>query len=114
MDYSDLAATYERLDSTRKRLEMIDYLVEFFKKTPPELLDKLVYLMQGKLRPDFEGIELGLAEKLAFKALAKASGKSEKEIEKEWTRTGDLRFCGADGDRNAHTHVSFLGEVYAR
>ena len=32
----------------------------------------------------------------------------------EWTRTGDLRFCGADGDRNAHTHVSFLGEVYAR
>ncbi|MBS7606049.1 ATP-dependent DNA ligase, partial [Candidatus Bathyarchaeota archaeon] len=77
-------------ESTTKRLEMTDYLVELFKKTPKEIIDKVVYLTQGKLYPDFMGIELGVAERLALKALAKASGRKESEIEEDLTRTGDL------------------------
>jgi len=36
------------------------------------------------------GIEIGMAEKLAIKAIAKASGRRESEIEKDLAKTGDL------------------------
>ncbi|MCD6465465.1 ATP-dependent DNA ligase [Candidatus Bathyarchaeota archaeon] len=90
MDYSLVTETYEKIEKTTKRLEMTDYLVDFFKKTPKEVIDKVVYLTQGKLYPDFVGIEIGMAEKLAIKAIAKASGRKESEIEKDLAETGDL------------------------
>jgi len=90
LKYSLIADAYEKIEATTKRLEMTDYLVELLKKTPKELIDKVVYLTQGKLYPDFMGIEIGVAEKLAIRAIAKASGHSEKEIEEDLKKTGDI------------------------
>lgn len=90
MKYSLLADAYEKIEATTKRLEMTDHLVDLLKKTPPEIIDKVVYLTQGKLYPDFSGIEIGIAEKLAIRAVARATGKSEKEIKEELGKTGDL------------------------
>jgi len=69
---------------------MTDYLVELLRKTPKDILDKVVYLTQGKLYPDFVGIEIGIAEKLAIRAVSKATGQSEKKIEEDIQTTGDL------------------------
>jgi len=88
--YLSVAEVYEKIENTTKRLEMTDYLVELFKKTPKGLIDKVVYLTQGKLYPDFMGIEIGMAEKLAIKAVARAAGRNAKEIEADLRRTGDL------------------------
>jgi DNA ligase-1 len=85
-----MAESYEKIEATTKRLEMTDYLVELLKKTPKDIVDKVVYLTQGKLYPDFVGIEIGMAEKLAIRAVAKATGHQEKEIEEDVNRTGDL------------------------
>ncbi|MEM2669736.1 MAG: hypothetical protein QW188_06865, partial [Candidatus Bathyarchaeia archaeon] len=52
MDYSLVTEVYEKIESTTKRLEMTDYLVDLLKKTPKEVIDKVVYLTQGKLYPD--------------------------------------------------------------
>ena len=71
MEYSILADSFEKMESTRKRLELTQMLVELFEKTPQEVISKIVYLIQGKLRPDFEGIELGVAEKLEIRAVSK-------------------------------------------
>ncbi len=90
MRYSLLADSYEKIEATTKRLEMTDYLVKFLKKTPQDILDKVVYLTQGKLYPDFVDIEIGIAEKLAVRAVSKATGRSEKEIKEDLKTTGDL------------------------
>ncbi len=90
MKYSIIADAYEKIEATTKRLEMTDYLVTLLKETPTELIEKIVYLTQGKLYPDFVGIEIGIAEKLAIKAVAKASGHREKAIEKDVQKIGDL------------------------
>jgi DNA ligase-1 len=90
MKYSLITEAYEKIESTTKRLEITDYLVELFKNTQKEIVDKVVYLTQGKLYPDFVGIELGIAERLAIKALSKASGKKEDEINQVFKKTGDL------------------------
>jgi len=88
--YSLLADSYEKIEATTKRLEMTDHLVELLKKTPKDILDKVVYLTQGRLYPEFVDIEIGIAEKLAIHAVSKATGRSEKEIKEDLKITGDL------------------------
>lgn len=90
MEYSILAEVFQKMESTTKRLELTQFLVELFEKTPHEVVSKIVYLIQGKLRPDFEGIELGVAEKLAMKAISKSSGIAIKKIQEAYTKDGDM------------------------
>ncbi|MBT3573710.1 MAG: DNA ligase, partial [Nitrosopumilus sp.] len=95
MEYSILAESFKKMESTRKRLELTQFLVELFEKTPHEVISKITYLLQGKLRPDFEGIEIGIAEKLAIKAISKSSGIAIKKIEEEYVKGGDLGHAAA-------------------
>jgi len=88
--YAVIAEAYEKIESTTKRLEMTDLLVDLLKNTPKEIIDKVVYLTQGKIYPDFISLEIGVAEKLAIKALVRASGKKESEIEEDLKKTGDI------------------------
>ncbi|MEM3000407.1 MAG: ATP-dependent DNA ligase [Candidatus Bathyarchaeia archaeon] len=90
MDYAVIAEAYERIEATTKRLEMTDLLVDLLKKTPKDAIDKVVYLTQGKLYPDFVGLEIGVAERLAIKALARAAGRKESEIEEDLKKSGDI------------------------
>ena len=90
MKFSILAESLNKMELTSKRLELTQYLVELFENTPQDVVSQIVYLLQGKLRPDFEGVELGVAEKLAIKAISKSSGITIKKIEGEYRKTGDL------------------------
>ena len=90
MKYSVIAESYEKIEATTKRLEMTDYLAELLKETPNGIIGKVVYLTQGKLYPDFVGVEIGVAEKLAMRAVAKATGYTEKQIAEDLKETGDL------------------------
>ena len=54
------------------------------------VIDKVVYLTQGRIYPDFMSIEIGVAERLAVKALVKASGRRESEVEEDLKKSGDL------------------------
>jgi DNA ligase-1 len=88
--YGVIAEAYEKIESTTKRLEMTDLLVDLLKNTPKEVIDKVVYLTQGKLYPDFVGVETGIAERLAIKALVRASGQKESDIEENVKKSGDI------------------------
>jgi DNA ligase-1 len=90
MKFSKLVDVFEEIEGTSKRLEMTGYLVELIKEAPKEELGKIAYLLQGKLYPDYEGVELGIAEKLLIKAAAEVAGKSEKIVEEDYKRSGDL------------------------
>jgi DNA ligase-1 len=90
LDYAVIADAYEKIEATTKRLEMTDLLVDLLKKTPKNVIAKVVYLTQGKLYPDFVGVEIGVAEKLAIKALAKASGRKDAELLQLLATIGDI------------------------
>ncbi len=90
MDYAIIADAYEKIEATTKRLEMTDLLVDLLKKTPKDVIARVVYLTQGKLYPDFLGVEMGVAEKLAIRALARASGQSESAISADLQKSGDI------------------------
>jgi DNA ligase-1 len=69
---------------------MTSLLVDLLRSTPREDLDKVVYLTQGRIHPDYLGIELGLAEKMVIRVLAHATGLDEDRVEKLWKQKGDL------------------------
>ena len=94
MKYNLIAETYEKIEATTKRLEMTDFLVDLLKKTPQKVIDKVAYLTQGRIYPDFVGIEIGVAERLAVKALARVSGSKESSIEEDLKKTGDVGETG--------------------
>ena len=90
MKFSIISDAFQKMETTRKRLELTAILVELIKEIPVDVISKAVYLIQGKLRPNFEGVELGIAEKLVMKAMSKSSGIPLKKIEDNYNKGGDL------------------------
>ena len=90
MDYSILADTYEKLEGISSKLAKTEILAELLKKTPKEYLPKTVLLVQGIVFPHFSGNELGIATRMMIKAIAKASGFKEENIEEKFKKSGDL------------------------
>lgn len=78
------------MGQTSSRIALTGYLVTLFKKTPADIIDKVTYLIQGKLYPDYDGIEIGLADKMVVRAIASSSGKDISQIERIYQKTGDL------------------------
>jgi DNA ligase 1 len=88
--FAELAATYDRLEAIRGRLEMRRLLAELFRPLRDGDLEKVLYLSQGLLRPEYEGIELGVADSLARRAVALASGEEESAVAHRAKASGDL------------------------
>ena len=96
MKFAEITEFFERMEVTSKRLELTEILVELLKNTPINVISKVTYLIQGKLRPNFEGVELGIAERLAMKAISKSAGVSMKKIEDSYKVGGDLGVTAAN------------------
>ena len=90
MEFTIISEMFEKMEETRKRIELTNILVELLKKTPKKLIQNVVYLLQGIIRPNFEGVELGIAEKLAIRAISKSVGLTVKKIEDDYEKGGDL------------------------
>jgi DNA ligase 1 len=88
--FAELAASFERLEGTSKRLDMRQILVELIRQVPPSELAKVLYLCQGVLRPEYEGVELGVADSLARRAVAVATGTEATSVQQRTASTGDL------------------------
>lgn len=69
---------------------MTSLLVNLIKDTPRDEISKVVYLLEGKLYPDYMGVELGIAEKLLIRAVAEVAGKSENQVDADFKKSGDL------------------------
>ncbi|MEM0377818.1 MAG: ATP-dependent DNA ligase [Thermosphaera sp.] len=81
---------FKKLETTTARTQLTAILVNLFKQTPPEVIDKVVYIIQTRLWPDWKGLpELGIAERLLIKAISSATHSSEKIVEEVLKSKGD-------------------------
>ncbi|MBM4402056.1 MAG: DNA ligase, partial [Candidatus Cloacimonetes bacterium] len=90
MNFSELANYFEKLEKTSGRIEMTEILAELFAKAPLAEIDKICYLLLGRLVPLFESLEFNIAEKMVIKILAAAFKKPEGEVKQLFKKTGDL------------------------
>jgi len=118
MQFAKVVEVYDKIGATTKRLEMTDLLVGLLRETPKEELDKLVYLTQGRIHPDYAGIELGLAEKMVIRVLAHATGLEEARVEQMWKEKGDLGLVAEEAiaarrQKPLESTPLTIGKVYA-
>jgi DNA ligase 1 len=88
--YEVIADAYQDLERASGRLMLIDRLASLVAQTPKELLPTVCYLCQGLVAPEFAAVDLGLAEKLALRAVATAASVESAEVIAAVRVTGDL------------------------
>lgn len=91
MQFASLAEYFEKLEATSSRLSLIDILSSLFKEVKsPEEIEKMCYLVQGRVVPFFEPVEIGMAEKTVAQAIALAYGVQKEEVLMEFDHKGDM------------------------
>jgi len=90
MDFSRLAEIFEKVTTTTKRLAITDDLAGLFGECSGKEVKHAVYLITGVLVPAHYGIELGMGDKLCIRAIVMASGKTDREVEAHYRKSGDL------------------------
>ncbi|KAI8354463.1 hypothetical protein B0O80DRAFT_386244 [Mortierella sp. GBAus27b] len=85
--YAALCQTFEQIEDTTKRLQILDFLVKFL----------------ISLCPDYEGLELGIGESLLLKAIAESTGREMKKIKADYAEIGDLGVIAMSSRSNQPT-----------
>ena len=90
MRYEIVAEAYRDLERSSGRIVLIERLAELFRQTPEELVPTVALLCQGQIAPDFAGVELGMAERLAARAVAQAVDTTGEQVLAGAREVGDL------------------------
>ncbi|MCB2171786.1 ATP-dependent DNA ligase [archaeon] len=97
MLFDTLVDTYQQLEATSGRIEMTDILTELFKQATSEEIDKIIYLTQGKIHPDWKGEpEIGMAEKMVIETLTRVTGLKKATVEGMVQEMGDIGLAAED------------------
>ena len=90
MTFSTLSSYFEKLEATSSRLSLIDILSDLFKHSSALEIDKITYLIQGRIAPFFEPTEIGMAEKTVAMAIALSYESKKEEVLKLYGKLGDM------------------------
>src|SRR3989344_3821182 len=112
MFFSTLSSYYEKLEATSKRLELIDILSKLFKESDAAEIGKICYLIQGRVAPFFEPVEIGMAESMVAQAIGKAYGptsprlrgvnNSKDEVLKLYRQKGNMGLAAQELSNKKH------------
>src|SRR5262249_47551839 len=87
MLFSHLALYFEKLEKTSSRLSLIDILSDLFKEIKSaDEIEKVCYLVQGRIAPFFEPLEIGMADKTVASSIAIAYNVPREEVLIEFDR----------------------------
>ena len=90
MTFVELGKYLDRMEATRSRNELVRTLAELYTKVSPDEIQPVTYLIQGRLVPFFEPVEIGMGDKLVLAAIAQASGRPAIEVTRLFETLGDL------------------------
>lgn len=90
MKFRLVAEALAHLETITQRRELTARLAHLLRQTPTSLLAILVYLMQGKIAPDYQGLDLNMGEKLAARALLEATDLSPEALRATVRTVGDV------------------------
>jgi DNA ligase-1 len=90
MKFAELATYFEKIESTSSRLTITELLADLFKKLHADEIDKTMYLLQGRVAPQFTKIEMGMAEKMVIRSSLLALNMDKDMFNKKNRQTGDV------------------------
>jgi ATP-dependent DNA ligase len=90
MYFSTLATYFDKLEANSSRLTLIDILAELFKHTTANNMPQVIYLLQGRIAPFFEPVEIGMADKTVSQAIADAYKEPKEKVWEMYQKAGDI------------------------
>ena len=114
MTFADLSRYLDRMEGTRSRKELVQALAELYASASADEIQPLTYLIQGRLAPFFEPIEIGMGEKLVMAAIAQASGRPQQEVTTLYDQLGDLGVVAEKVSTSSGARAPSIIEAHAR
>jgi DNA ligase 1 len=117
--FSELVQYFRKLEGTSGRNALVEILAELFAKTPTEDVPPTAYLLQGRLAPYFEPVEIGLGNNYVADAIARTFGSDRATVLERFDRLGDIGEAAAEiaaesGSSPAPTSAPPVREVFDR
>jgi len=112
--FSELAAYLDQLEGTSSRNELVRILSELYRACSVDEIEPTTYLIQGRLAPFFEPVEIGLGERLLISAMAMAYDTSKEDVTKAYRQSGDLGLTAQGLAPKTRRGVPTVVEVHRR
>jgi DNA ligase 1 len=117
--FSELVQYFLKLERTSGRNALVEILAELFMRTPTEDVPPTAYLLQGRLAPYFEPVEIGLGNNYVADAIARAFGSDRATVLERFDRLGDIGEAAAEiaaesGSSPAPTRAPPVREIFDR
>ncbi len=91
MEFANLAEYFKKLEKTSSRLALIAILAELFRLIEsPDEIEKICYLVQGRVAPFFAALEIGMAEKTVARSIASAYNTTPQQVLTLYSDLGDM------------------------
>src|ERR1700733_9440461 len=91
MKFTSLTTYFEKLENTSSRLELIQILSELFKASnDAEEISEICYLVQGRIAPFYEPIEIGMADRMVSQSIAQAFRTDKEKVWENYQKIGDM------------------------
>ena len=113
MRLSALADAFARLETSGGRLAAVRVLTPLLDSAAPAERAMIAYLIQGQLRPPYEGVEFGVGERLLERAIAHASGETPQAVARAYRRLGDLGLVAESFTRAPRRGALTVARAYA-
>src|SRR5690348_17629479 len=114
MTFADVAAYLDRMEGTRSRNELVKTLAELYAKTSPSEIQPVTYLIQGRLVPFFEPVEIGMGDKLVMASIAEASGRPVADVNELFNTLGDLGLVAEKLSTGAPAKAPSIADAHSR
>lgn len=90
MKFAELGKYFEKIEATSSRITITELLAELFKKLHVDEMDKTMYLLQGRISPQFEKLEMGMADKMVIRSALLALNMDKDLFNKRNSQVGDV------------------------
>src|SRR3989442_14120309 len=114
MKFAELASNLDRMEGTKSRNELVRILSEVYQASTADELGPITYLIQGRLAPFFEPVEIGLGERLLINAVAAAYQVPKDEVVKLNKQAGDLGLTAQRLAPGGHRDTPEVVDVHRR
>ena len=95
MRFREAALVFAELEDIGSRRKLVQLVAGLLDRARSADRGRIVHLLQGQLRPPYEGLEIGLGEKLLVATLARAYGVTGPAVTRRLGRLGDLGLVAA-------------------
>lgn len=102
----------EKLEKTSSRNEITEILAGLFKASVASEIDKTVYLLSGRLAPNYKGINFSIAERMMFRILARAYKKDAGKVAAEFKKKGDIGAVAEELAKGSRGGEITINEAY--